>query len=74
MAEGETYSVEEMARLADRPASELLAELSVLELSGRLVRQAGGHFTRISFGRTSKKDTHGKGIGGRRIAGQGEDD
>jgi DNA processing protein len=46
MAVGEDYSVEDLAVLRKLPAAEVLAELSALELSGRIVRTRGGRFMR----------------------------
>jgi predicted Rossmann fold nucleotide-binding protein DprA/Smf involved in DNA uptake len=48
MAKGETYSVDELAGITGRSASELLTDLCVLELSGRVVRTAGGQFVRMA--------------------------
>ncbi len=48
MAKGETYSVDQLAGLTGRSASELLTDLCGLELSGRVVRTAGGQFVRMA--------------------------
>ena len=48
MAKGEAYSMDELAGRTGRSASELLADLSVLELAGRLERTSGGRFVRIA--------------------------
>jgi DNA processing protein len=48
MAKGEAYSLDDLAGRTGRSASELLADLSVLELDGRLVRTTGGRFVRIA--------------------------
>jgi len=47
MAKGEPYSVDQLASLAGRNVSELLTDLSLLELSGRIVRTSGGQFVRL---------------------------
>jgi DNA processing protein len=47
MAEGEPYTVDQLADLIGLPAAEALVELSYLELSGRVVRMTGGRFVRI---------------------------
>lgn len=46
MAVGEDYGVEDLAVRKKLTAQEVLAELSVLELSGRVVRTSGGRFMR----------------------------
>ena len=46
MARGESYSVDNLASKTRRSTSDLLAELSILELSGRVVRTAAGEFVR----------------------------
>jgi DNA processing protein len=48
MARGESYSVDNLAESTHRSASDLLAELSVLELSGRVMRTSGGQFIRLA--------------------------
>ena len=48
MAKGESYSVDNLARKTRRSAPDLLAELSVLELSGRVMRTAGGEYIRLA--------------------------
>jgi len=47
MAKGEPYSVDQLARVAGRNVPELLTDLSLLELSGRIVRTSGGQFVRL---------------------------
>ena len=47
MARGEPYSVDNLAGKTRRPTSELLAELSELEMSGRVVRTPAGDFMRL---------------------------
>lgn len=47
MAAGEPYSIEQLAALLGRPASETLVELSYLELAGRVVRMSGAQYVRI---------------------------
>jgi DNA processing protein len=44
---GEPSSVDELAARTGRPAADLLAELTVLELAGRVARVAGGGFVRL---------------------------
>lgn len=46
MAEGEPYSVDNLAAATGQSASALLAQLCLLELSGRVSRVAGGRFVR----------------------------
>jgi DNA processing protein len=48
MAKGELYSVDNLAERTGRSASDLLAELCLLELSGRVTRAAGGQFVRMN--------------------------
>jgi DNA processing protein len=48
MARGEPYSVDNLAEKTRRTTSELLAELSMLELAGRVVRTPGGEFMRTT--------------------------
>ena len=48
MAKGEHYSVDNLAQRTHRSASDLLAELSQLELSGRVKRTPAGEFIRLS--------------------------
>lgn len=48
MAKGESYSVDNLAKKTRRSTPDLLAELSVLELSGRVMRTAGGEYIRLS--------------------------
>lgn len=47
MAEGEAYSLDELAARTGRPASGLLAEIGRLELAGRVVRIGAGSFVRL---------------------------
>jgi DNA processing protein len=47
MAMGESYSVDNLARKTRRSASNLLAELSLLELSGRVRRTSSGEYIRL---------------------------
>jgi DNA processing protein len=47
MAVGENYSVDELAVLTGRIAGDLVAELALLELAGRVKRLAGGQFARF---------------------------
>ena len=44
---GETCSLDELAARTRRPAADLLSELAVLELAGRVARVAGGSFVRL---------------------------
>jgi DNA processing protein len=48
MAKGEPYSVDTLAERTGRSASDLLTELCVLELSGRVMRTTGGQFVRTA--------------------------
>jgi DNA processing protein len=48
MAKGETYSVDQLAGATGRTVPELLTDLSLLELSGRVVRTTGGQFVRLT--------------------------
>jgi DNA processing protein len=47
MALGENYSVDELAVRTGRIAGDLVAELAMLELAGRVKRLAGGQFARF---------------------------
>ena len=47
MAAGEPYSLDDLAATTGRPAAALLAELSALELAGRVSRLPGGNFVRL---------------------------
>ena len=47
LTRGEPCSVDELARRTGRPAADLLSELSVLEVEGRVARVAGGGFVRL---------------------------
>jgi len=47
MAMGESYSVDELVVRTGRIAGDLVAELAVLELGGRVTRTPGGHFARF---------------------------
>jgi DNA processing protein len=47
MAKGESYSVDNLARKTRRSTPDLLADLSVLELSGRVMRTATGDYIRL---------------------------
>jgi DNA processing protein len=47
MAIGEQYTVDDLASDTGRSTAALLAELGTLELSGRIVRTAGGHYVRL---------------------------
>jgi DNA processing protein len=46
MAKGDLYGVDDLASLSGRSAADLLAELSALEMQGRVVRVGGGNFIR----------------------------
>ena len=48
MAAGEPYTVGQLAELAGRTAAVTLVELSYLELAGRVIRQPGGQFVRMT--------------------------
>ena len=48
MAVGESYTVAQLAELVGRSSAETLVELSYLELTGRVVRQPGGQFVRMT--------------------------
>jgi len=48
MAKGEAYSVDQLAGVTGRSVPELLTDLSLLELSGRVLRTTGGQFVRIA--------------------------
>jgi len=54
MARGEPYSVDNLARKTRRPASDLLAELSELEMSGRVVRTPAGDYIRLKKPHTDR--------------------
>jgi DNA processing protein len=73
MAPAEPYSVDDLAARTGRAASDLLAELSGLELRGRIARVSGGRFVRLDEP-VIDRETHGQGTRRRRIAVQGEDD
>jgi DNA processing protein len=47
MAEGEAYSLDELAARTGRPVPGLLAELGRLEVAGRVVRIGAGSFVRL---------------------------
>lgn len=47
MAEGEAYSLDDLAARTGLSAAELLAELGRLEVAGRLVRLGAGNFVRL---------------------------
>jgi DNA processing protein len=47
MAVGEPYSVDDLAAATGRSASDLLAELGMLEVAGRIARAGGGNFVRL---------------------------
>jgi DNA processing protein len=47
MAVGEPYSVDDLAAATSRPVDALLAELSHLELAGRVTRTDGGRYVRL---------------------------
>jgi DNA processing protein len=58
MAAGETYQLDDLASSLGREASVLLAELSKLEVAGRVRRMAGGGFARLDepvIGSTRRK-------------------
>jgi DNA processing protein len=81
---GEQVSIDELSAETGRPASECLAELTLLELSGQVARTSGGGFVKLDGpatyigaqvpGRREGSVLHGKGSGRRRVAGEGEDD
>jgi DNA processing protein len=48
MAAGEPYTVGQLAERIGRSAAETLVELSYLELAGRVIRQPGGQFVRMT--------------------------
>jgi DNA processing protein len=48
MAAGDPYTVEQLAARVGRSAAETLVELSYLELAGRIIRQPGGQFVRMT--------------------------
>lgn len=48
MAKGEPYTVDDLAARTGRSAQELLTELGFLELSGRVLRTAGGQYVRAT--------------------------
>lgn len=62
MAAGEPYAIDDLAGLVDRPAPEMLAELSVLELAGRVVRLQGGQFMRLPAARRRTSRTSGASV------------
>ncbi len=74
----EPQGVDDLAARMGRTASVILAELAMLEVDGRVIRHPGGRFSRpLQPHRADprgERRTHGKGIGNRRVAGQGEDD
>ena len=47
MAVGEAYGLEDLSARTGRQAHELLAELTTLELAGRVARAPGGAFVRL---------------------------
>jgi predicted Rossmann fold nucleotide-binding protein DprA/Smf involved in DNA uptake len=47
MALGEPYTVDDLAAQTGRFAASLLADLGTLEVAGRVVRTAGGHYVRL---------------------------
>jgi DNA processing protein len=47
MDAGEPYSIEEIAARCERSVAEILAELSALEIAGRVTRVAGGRYVRL---------------------------
>jgi DNA processing protein len=47
MAPGELYGVDDLAAATGRSAADLLSELGSLEVAGRIMRVAGGHFVRL---------------------------
>jgi len=48
MAKGEPYSVDDLAKRTKRSASEILTDLCLFELNGRVVRTTGGRFVRLT--------------------------
>lgn len=48
MAKGESYSVDNLARKTRQSTPDLLADLSELELAGRVMRTAAGEYIRLS--------------------------
>ena len=48
MAKGEPVSVDDLAERTNRSASEILTDLCLFELSGRVERTAGGRFVRLT--------------------------
>ncbi|HEX5070672.1 MAG TPA: DNA-processing protein DprA [Vicinamibacterales bacterium] len=48
MAEGELYSADQLAGVTGRTVPDLLTDLSLHELSGRVARTPGGQFVRLS--------------------------
>jgi len=48
MAAGEPYSADQLAGVTGRTVPELLTDLSLLELSGRVTRTTGGQFMRLT--------------------------
>ena len=81
---GEPVSIDELSAETGRPASECLAELTLLEISGQAARTSGGGFVKLDGpatyigaqvpGRREGSVLNGKGSGRRRVAGEGEDD
>jgi DNA processing protein len=55
MTVGEPYSVDELARRAKRGAPDVVAELALLELNGRISRLAGGMFMRLDTAAMNKE-------------------
>jgi DNA processing protein len=47
MTRGEPYTVEDLAQRSGRSTQDVLAELSALELDGRVTRMTGGSFVRL---------------------------
>jgi DNA processing protein len=80
----EPVSVDELAERSGRSAAACLADLTLLEVSGRIARTTGGGFVKldgparyIESQVPSKQEgsvLHGEGSGRRRVAGEGEDD
>jgi hypothetical protein len=81
----EPVSVDELALRSGRPAAECLADLTLLEVSGIIVRTTGGGFVKLDGPATyiggqapGKREgsgiVHGEGSRDRRVAGEGEDD
>jgi len=55
MAVGDLYGVDDLASLTGRSAADLLAELSALEMQGRVARVGGGNFIRRDPGDHRRK-------------------